>query len=67
MAQTPDVDPAAEAFVDSVLRQIGSNTDRKVLRIALLMAYTAGYRDAVHAEVQKTVARIAALDAQVAA
>jgi hypothetical protein len=54
---TPDLDPAADAFVDEMMQRLGDNTDRKVLRLALLMAYTAGYRDCVHAEVVKLAAR----------
>ena len=56
--QTPDIDPAADLFVDGLMKRLGDSTDRRVLRLALLMAYTAGYRDCVHAEVERLSAEV---------
>jgi len=53
LTTSPPLDPVAGEFVDGLLRQIDGNTSPKILRLALLMAYTAGHRDAVHAEVDK--------------
>jgi hypothetical protein len=66
MPATPDLDPAAERFVDDLLLRITRFDDRKIVRLALLMAYTAGYRDCQADDLAKNAAQLEELKRQCA-